>query len=336
MSISTWSISTWLLGAVIYVLGAGLIVLGENLIKVSNTVARGAAGTWITGATTFVVGNAMHFVAFGFAAQSTLEALGATTLLWNLLWAPLFNSEQITRQHLLATVVILGGTTWSVFFGSHESTPHGLAELLPRFSRPAFMIHELFTMIAAFGCHLLYVAEHKHKMLTDFTGALSERSNGKRPGSWRSSLGPFAFAASSALVGSNAVLLSKCTSEAARVVLHGDGQEQIDRLSALMLVAAWFSFAGFWLYRLNAALKQFSALFIVPVLQSFWLCCTVVGGGVFFQEFDELSFVRIAAFTSGLVVVLVGVVLMPTHSTTVRKDSASSSLFVPFNDYQVD
>ena len=107
----------WALGAGVYVLGAGLIVLGENVVKRSqryddedteSNFSRQGWCCWFSGVFSFVLGNLAHFVAFMFAAQSTLESLGSTVLLWNLIIASSVNRETIIRGHIIATGVILG------------------------------------------------------------------------------------------------------------------------------------------------------------------------------------------------------------------------------------
>jgi hypothetical protein len=45
----------------------------------------------------------------------------------------------------------------------------------------------------------------------------------------------------------------------------------------------------FWLHRLNAALRRYQALFIIPLFQASWIIFTVVSGGIFFGEFLELA-----------------------------------------------
>jgi len=113
----------WALGSTIYVIGAGLIVLGENLVKKSANGCSDFAvdtdeplrrnrrmKTWLAGIFFFICGNGAHFVAFMFAPQSMLEALGASVLVWNLFISNQINRERVQSGHLGATVVILLGT----------------------------------------------------------------------------------------------------------------------------------------------------------------------------------------------------------------------------------
>ncbi len=66
--------------------------------------------------------------------------------------------------------------------------------------------------------------------------------------------------------------------------------------------------------RMNAALKRFDGLFIIPVLQLCWTCLAIVGGGIFFQEFLLFTASQWVGFMVGVAFVLAGVwVLMSSR-----------------------
>ena len=66
----------------------------------------------------------------------------------------------------------------------------------------------------------------------------------------------------------------------------------------------------FWLYRMNAALRKFDGVFIIPVLQVVWTLFSIVGGGVYFKEFRALGRVEVLMFTLGVLIVMGGVYLL--------------------------
>ena len=87
---------------------------------------------------------------------------------------------------------------------------------------------------------------------------------------------------SSALIGTQSVVQAKAFSELIELWLSG--QE--------MVWAHWFTYAtlayfgvtvGFWLYRLNAALGKYDALYIIPMLQASYIVLATIAGGIFFQ-----------------------------------------------------
>ena len=65
-----------------------------------------------------------------------------------------------------------------------------------------------------------------------------------------------------------------------------------------MIWSHWFTYAtlvyfgvtvAFWLYRLNAALGKYDALYIIPMLQASYIVLATISGGIFFQELLYLS-----------------------------------------------
>ena len=67
---------------------------------------------------------------------------------------------------------------------------------------------------------------------------------------------------------------------------------------------------GFWLYRLNAALKKYDPLFIIPLLQASYIVFATVGGGTYFQELQTMGPVQWVLFVLGLLTMLVGLYLL--------------------------
>lgn len=122
------------------------------------------------------------------------------------------------------------------------------------------------------------------------------------------------------MIGSNTVIFSKCLSESVHAVftvnsLDGPQTEGGSMIAASLLLAGFCGNVSFWLLCLNYALRTYPALYIVPALQSVWMCCTIVGGGIFFREFDNMSNFDLVGFFIGVAIVLTGVVLMPAESS---------------------
>ena len=58
--------------------------------------------------------------------------------------------------------------------------------------------------------------------------------------------------------------------------------------------------------------QHYDGLFIIPVLQVFWLVLTIVSGGIYFQEFKTFGTRQMTGFSCGVLVLFVGVyMLMP-------------------------
>jgi len=96
---------------------------------------------WVIGLSLITSGSLLDFVAFGMAPQSLLAPLGALSLVWNLLIAPLFNSEKLTRQNLVATGVICFGTLLTVIFAAHSTPTYTLEDLMSLYTKPVMILY---------------------------------------------------------------------------------------------------------------------------------------------------------------------------------------------------
>ena len=142
--------SEWVLGALINVVGNVLINLGTNVVKMGHnhdeqtarlgaTSGRGRgcllrSGGWLL----FVVGSAMNFVSFSFAAQSLLAALGAVQFVSNAVFAKYCLGEAVSRRTILATGGIVFGILLVISSASHRNAVHTVEELLDLYVAPAY------------------------------------------------------------------------------------------------------------------------------------------------------------------------------------------------------
>jgi len=71
----------------------------------------------------------------------------------------------------------------------------------------------------------------------------------------------------------------------------------------------------FWLYKMNESLGLYEPLFIIPLLQSFYILFGVISGGIYFEEFASLTAVDWPLFILGMVGILSGLYLIaPTKN----------------------
>lgn len=134
---------------------------------------------------------------------------------------------------------------------------------------------------------------------------------------WRLKMLPFSYAAVSAIIGTQSVLLAKATSDLLRTSVTGD--QQFTQGFTWVILVGWASTIVFWLYRMDTALRKFDGPFIVPVLQVVWTLFSIIGGGIFYKEFNKMTSLAIGLFTLGVAVMMSGVYLLapqphPSHS----------------------
>eukprot|EP00927_Polykrikos_kofoidii_P082966 TRINITY_DN8388_c0_g2_i1.p1 TRINITY_DN8388_c0_g2~~TRINITY_DN8388_c0_g2_i1.p1 ORF type:complete len:318 (-),score=40.48 TRINITY_DN8388_c0_g2_i1:176-1129(-) len=300
----------WVIAAIAYVLGCGVITVGENLVRRSSVPSTSSWSVWSIGCFIFLIGNATHFIAFGYAPQSTLEMLGCSVLVWNLALAPVFNQELILREHLIGTLIIFAGTILALNFAPHASKSHTMAELPQLVLRPQFVIYEFVAWGLAMVLQVVYLREEWRSLETkEEIGSTT-----------RSALGPVAFVVSSAIVGAHGVLLSKSLSESLHIV-----ESETNVFWPLGLVLGYSILTGFWVYRLNRALCKYPALFVVPVVQASWMSVTIVSGGIYFEEFRSFSPLEVVLFGVCVGIILFGMFMMPVDAGHVRPELLSEN-----------
>ena len=118
---------------------------------------------------------------------------------------------------------------------------------------------------------------------------------------------PIAYAAVSAMVGTCSVTIGKALSGILLQALEPNTPGELRTVWPYMLLALFVGITAFWLYRMNTALRKYDAMFIIPVLQALWLLFAVLNGGIFYQEFADLSLLYNFLFGSGIVILLFGV-----------------------------
>ena len=115
----------------------------------------------------------------------------------------------------------------------------------------------------------------------------------------------FLYSVASALVGTQSVLMAKCTSQIMR--LQFSGESQWGSPFAMYIILVFALSAGFWMTRLNRGLRLFPSTFIVPMMQAMWTVLSILNGGIFFKEFENFDSQRTAVFFGGVLVVLLSV-----------------------------
>jgi hypothetical protein len=80
------------------------------------------------------------------------------------------------------------------------------------------------------------------------------------------------------------------------------------------IFVTWIMMVAYWLHRLDWGLALFPPLFIIPVMQVFFVFFAIVCGGIYFNEFDSFDEGQWIGFIIGVSMILGGVYgLAPTH-----------------------
>lgn len=111
----------------------------------------------------------------------------------------------------------------------------------------------------------------------------------------------------SSIIGTQGAIQAKSLSQLLAVTFAGN--DQFREPFTWVIFSVWALTTVFWVIAMNRGLAQYDARLIIPLLQAFWTFFSIVGGGIYFQEFRRLS-PRFVGFCAGLMFVLAGVALL--------------------------
>ena len=253
---------------------------------------------WAAGTAIFIIGSAINFVAFAFAAAAVLAPLEAVQFVTNLIFARFVAKTTVSRKMVAGSALIVGGTVGAVASGPMAVYSFSTAQLRGFWRSPLWIGYVLFAWSTSLGMQAFWHAETRRV-----------RAGGAACGP--PALMPTLYAISSALIGTQSVVQAKALSELIELWLSG--AEAIWSSGFTYAVLGYFAVTvGFWLYRLNAALGKYDPLFIIPQLQASYIVLATLAGGIYFQEFQSLTWWQLLAFAGSIGVLFVGLrMLMP-------------------------
>lgn len=310
MGSSSESSGNWILGVVLNILGSVSINFGTNLIKYAYIHNPGErTRVWRLGMAIFVVGNIVNFVSFSFAAQSLLAAL-EPTFVTNVIFGYLLLDLPVTRKMILSTSLIIVGNILIVIYSSHDSNSYTTSDLMDLYSNTMYIVYVSLAAAVCVGGTFIY----QHLM------ARLERGDKTV---WVRSVIPALYAVCSGLIGTQSIIFAKSLSNV--VILTFSGDNQFGNWFSYAILAMWLCTMVFWLNRMNHALIVFPGNAIIPVLQVVWIILGVTSGGIYYEEFDNLSSEQVIGFGTGLVLVLIGVVFLSPRVDSKKTPKASKT-----------
>ncbi|KAG7399276.1 NIPA-like protein 3 [Phytophthora boehmeriae] len=304
--------TAWIIGFTIAVVFSFLASVGINLQK--KALKQNELGPapvpayrlplWTLGFILCVVGSILDFVAFGLAPQSLLAPLAALTLVWNMMLAPCFNKEKLSRDDVAATLVIFVGATIAVVFASHASPSYNLDMLLQLYRDPLTIAYFCVVVLTVFVHYLAIkivdvfcLMSRRHRLIQVGT-----------PSMW-ATVRLVGYAGLAGTLGGQSVLFAKSSAELLKVVFHGD-TSCFTRFPTYAIVLALIVCLLSQIRYLNGGLVHYDALSMVPVYQAYWVISGVLGGVIYFQEIRAFSVLQACMFVLGIAVSIFGVVLL--------------------------
>ncbi|KDO21227.1 hypothetical protein SPRG_13727 [Saprolegnia parasitica CBS 223.65] len=300
VSYSGPAVGMWIAGFSISLVFSILNSVGINLQKYSltqNEKLGSQKGSfqqpmWVLGLVFVCLGSILDFVAFGMAPQTLLAPLAALSLVWNMLIAPFFHKEKVTRRNLVATCIIFFGVTLTVIFAGHSTPAYDLEDLIKLYQTPVmyfYIVSILLFLITLFASTRYIETNHLYE-----DGLFHIVCYGGIAGTF----------------GGQSVLLAKSTVELLKSAIWGDGADAFKHPATYAIISGLVVCLLCQITFLNGGLKRFDALVVIPVYQSFWILTSVLGGIMYFEEYISMTQTEMVMFTMGGVVTISGIIYL--------------------------
>lgn len=252
----------------------------------------------------------LDIAAFAFASQSLLAPLSGITLLLNAVFAPLVLKEKVTRQDLVASVLIAVGAAITTVFGAHTQTQYTVPTLYILFARPEWIF---FQVLANVGVVTLWLAVRL---------ALAERTRFPSLRLLLKNNLAYLLAVLVALSGAQQMVFTKTVSE---LILESfEGNMQFTYLLTYVLIGLAIWMAVFQIGYLNKGLELFDAVYFLPLYNAALIVLCIVVGGVYFDEVAHVTWLQIALFVLGVLICVGGVFLLKKRPAAI--DGAKAAL----------
>ncbi|KAL4129445.1 hypothetical protein PRIC2_005453 [Phytophthora ramorum] len=334
--------TAWIIGFAIAVVFSFLASVGINLQKKAlkqnelgaEPVPAYRLPLWVLGFVLCAVGSVLDFVAFGLAPQSLLAPLAALTLVWNMMLAPCFNKEKLSKKDIVSTLIIFVGATIAVVFASHATPTYNLDMLLALYRDPLTIVY--FCVV-----FLTVVAHYAAIKVIDTFCLMSKRHRIIQVGTpavW-ATVRLVGYAGLAGTLGGQSVLFAKSSAELLKGVFNGDASCFVHYQTYLIALALVVCLILQIRY-LNGGLVHYDALSMVPVYQAYWVISGVLGGVIYFQEIRTFSVLQAVMFVLGIGISIFGVVLLsrrkhaPSTSTSKGKIERGFSFTSPSDSRQ--
>mmetsp|Transcript_12145 Transcript_12145/g.37013 ORF Transcript_12145/g.37013 Transcript_12145/m.37013 type:complete len:445 (+) Transcript_12145:183-1517(+) len=319
---STIAVPAWMVGLFLGFTGYTLAGLGMNLIRLSHLVCgssktgaildklketrfnrkaskKKATVFWSMGYLINSVGGTINSIGLKFTAQSLMAPLSSVALVSNAVFATYLNGETLRiRRDLGSILLIFIGNCITVSSGNHAGFRQlSLDEVALMWMRKSFIIY--------LGC-ICAVIVSMFVAYLNLKGVVEKEGGRERASASTLMKLGLCHAGGGCMLGVNSVLMAKSI----MLVLAGGIWDNIFKPGFLLLSACWACAAGFWVYTLNKLLREYDALFIVPVIEVVWSLMSMVSGGIFFDEYRDLYGSRLLFFFVGVAFNVTGIWLI--------------------------
>jgi hypothetical protein len=317
---------------------------GSNVVKLGMCSSRYyCQSSWLVGISLVILGAICDFTALGFASQTIVAPLGSITLVSNLFFAVQFSGETWNRKDLMATCVIILGSAVSVAFGNREDQEYELDELFAFYSDGRFFVYclAISVFVGVFYRSIFKTTKLLERLahskinqetienLDDQLGIVELIAHFGWGRIILNRFTRFGYCFIAGVTGAQSVMFAKGVSLGLR---DGVGNF-LSRGGSYGLLAGLGITIFLQIKWLNEGLMLFDAIYVVPVFQSFWISFAVLSGMIVYKETEAMSWLELAMFSLGILIMLSGVIQLSRRSGLLGLSSSSSNALTGESDH---
>ncbi|KAI8145259.1 magnesium transporter NIPA-domain-containing protein [Fennellomyces sp. T-0311] len=258
---------------------------------------------WWLGISLMVLGEVGNFVAYGFAPASTIAPLGTTTLVTNVILAPLMLKEVFRKRDLLGVFLAVLGAAMVVLSSNAEETALSPDLIVEALTQTRSLVFFIITGVMIAVLTVLSPIYGSQSIMIDL-GLV-------------------------AIYGGYTVLCTKSVSSLLSLTFFKMFAYPVSYLLILVLVLT----AILQIKYLNKALQRFDSTEVIPTQFVLFTISAIAGSAVLYHDFDDMTMDQTSRFMTGCAVEFLGVYLITSKrnkqppSLSLRADSGSSVEF---------
>ncbi|KAI8378206.1 magnesium transporter NIPA-domain-containing protein [Choanephora cucurbitarum] len=262
---------------------------------------------WWLGISLMILGEVGNFVAYGFAPASTIAPLGTTTLVANVILAPLMLKEVFRKRDLIGVILAVTGAAMVVFSSNSEETALSPELIMEALTQLQSIVYFILTAIAIVVLTILSPMYGSSSIMIDL-GLV-------------------------AIYGGYTVLSTKSVASLLSLTfLRCLRNYPVSYVLIFVLVVT----AVLQIKYLNRALQRFDSTEVIPTQFVFFTVSAIIGSAVLYHDFDGMTLEQLSRFMSGCAVEFLGVYLItskrektpqPSPALSIRADSGTAVSF---------
>lgn len=253
---------------------------------------------WWSGFFLSLFSAVLEGIAMSMVSLSLISPLGGLSGAVTVILSAVYLGEKMQPRGILATCVIVLGTTLTSIFGSHAEGEHSLKELASFLPEPPVTIYLLTTLVMwAVSAIAIYVMQRgQSSIFMNYSEII--------------------FANFVGSIGSMTSVAGKCFANILTAGMTTNTEIMVGCFAAAMTII----FGAMQYYVLNLGMIKHEAGTLCGQYKALVTVYSCIGGGICFQEFNEFTGSQWFAFQCSVLVVCIGLLLFPPPSVDKAND----------------